>query len=118
MTFTPPDVHHINTYRPGGVHVELGFVDTAGVYHFPNGAQILANGRYILPDGTLAGTSAIVASNGAIRVGGIPRDAQDPESNEANTKHAVDSRYQAAYNTAPESFTNPAAVFASVGGDE
>ncbi|QIK49648.1 hypothetical protein P9A14_02525 [Gordonia hongkongensis] len=120
---TPPDVHRVYTevQMPSDFGRNrlnaLGFVDNAGVYHFPDGGTVLANGDYVEPEGAKLGTSVVVAEDGS-RLSGAPLlDAAFPAHNEARAKHHVDARYQDAYDTDPESFAgNPAGVFAAVDG--
>ncbi len=107
----PPDVHRVYTNK-GGRHVDLGFVDNAGVYHFSNGAKVLANGDYFLPDGTKYGTSVVIRADGSRITGGRAQDGAYPEHNIAREKHNVDAQYQSTYDADPDTFdANPAAVF-------
>lgn len=124
MTYsTSPDVHRVYTdFQMSSDfgrnrRTSLGFVDNDGVYHFPVGGRVLANGDYIEPEGAKLGTSVVVAEDGS-RLSGAPlRDAAFPEDNEARAKHHVDARYQDAYDADPEAFAGkPAAVFVAVDG--
>lgn len=104
---SPPDVHRVTTR-----YAALGFVDNAGVYHFPDGGKVLANGDHIEPYGTKFGSSVVVGEDGSTLSGRPVRDAAFPEDNEARAKHHVDARYQATYDSDPDTFdANPAAVF-------
>ncbi|MCX2965603.1 hypothetical protein [Gordonia aquimaris] len=109
---TSPDVHHISTYRAGGIHADLGFVDTDGVYHFANGRRVLANGDALDPTGTKVASNAVVLADGTLRRGDGPQDGLDAAANTANAKHSVDSRYQDAYDA--DTDLTPAEVFAAV----
>lgn len=106
-TPSPPDVHRVYTRS-----APLGYVDNGGVYHFPGGGKVLANGDYIDPSGSKLGTSVVVAEDAA-RLSGRPvRDAAFPEDNEARAKHHVDARYQSTYDADPDTYAgNPLAVF-------
>ncbi|QMU22889.1 hypothetical protein [Gordonia rubripertincta] len=109
---TPPDVHRIYAAGPGGRHVDLGFVDNAGVYHFRNGAKVLVNGDYIRPDGVKEGTSVVIRADASRITGGRVQDAAYPEDNAAREKHAVDSKYQDTYDANPSAYADyPAKVF-------
>ncbi|MBR7191916.1 hypothetical protein [Gordonia sp. SCSIO 19800] len=112
-TPTPPDVHRIGTNGTGGRHVDLGFVDNHGVYHFRTGAQVLANGDYLDPNGRKTGTSVVIRADGSRVTGGRLQDGAFPEHNEARAKHAVDVIYQNTYDANPDTYAgNPAGVFA------
>jgi hypothetical protein len=108
MPTTTPDVHRIHTAGT----VTLGFVDTDGVYHFPGGRRVLANGDALDANGAKTGSSTVVRSDGALITGGQLQDGADPEANAANARHAVDRRYQDAYDA--DTDLTPAEVFAAV----
>ena len=119
MTYsTSPDVNRVYTdFQMSSDfgrnrRTSLGFVDNDGVYHFPVGGRVLANGDYIEPEGDKLGTSVVVGEDGS-RLSGAPlRDAAFPEDNEERSKHHVD-----AYDADPEAFAGkPAAVFVAVDG--
>lgn len=114
MPYTPPDVHRIATGGAGGRQVTLGFVDRDGVYHFPDGRRILANGDAVAPHVGKTGSSAVVRSDGSTTQGGTSVDGAYPEHNAASRKHAVDMLYQAAYDANPD--LEPDQVFAAAGG--
>ncbi|MAU81877.1 MAG: hypothetical protein CME34_08400 [Gordonia sp.] len=107
MPTTTPDVHRIHTAGAGGRQVTLGFVDTDGVYHFPGGRRVLANGDALNPDGTKTDSSCVVRSDGAL----APND-QHAAAWPHGARHSVDMRYQAAYDA--DTDLPPAEVFAAV----
>lgn len=114
---TAPDVHRISTMRGPNATVILGYVDSDGVYHFPDGSSVHANGDAFTHDGIKTGSSVVVRADGSLQTYGLgPRDGGDPTANAARVKHSVDQRYQAVYDANPEDFTEPADVFAAVDG--
>ncbi|MDH3021552.1 hypothetical protein QEN41_16340 [Gordonia alkanivorans] len=115
---TRPDVHLVYTdvQTPSDFgrnrHTALGFVDNAGVYHFPDGSRVLTNGDHVEPSGATLGSSVIVGADGSKLSGGPLRDAAFPEDNADRSKHHVDALYQSTYDANPDAYdAHPAKVF-------
>ncbi|WP_020170839.1 hypothetical protein [Gordonia polyisoprenivorans] len=112
--YTPPDVHRVRTRTTSTQErtVRLGYVDRHGVYRFPNGVTVTADGDAMAPHDGKVSSNVLVYTDASMH----PND-QHAAAWPHGARHTVDAEYQGLYDADPDAFdADPSAVFAAVDG--